>query len=118
MITQKKILLEWKYFELSPANNSIDNILLFLKENEKIIAKGVIEVYYGFFNIDDDGNAADGCEEYITIEFDNIITKLEEIEEDFQNELDFYNSEYEEIIQNFKEIMNENNDNIEFIYER
>lgn len=117
-VEKKKILLEWKNFELSPDNDSTDTILLFIKEDEKVIAKGMIEVYYGYLNFDDDGNADDGCEEYITIELDNIIEKLEKIEEAFQNELDFYNSEYEKITQNFKEIMNENNDNIEFNYER
>lgn len=117
-VEKKKILLEWKNFELSPDNDSTDTILLFIKEDEKVIAKGMIEVYYGYLNFDDDGNADDGCEEYITIELDNIIEKLEKIEKAFRNELDFYNSEYEEIIQNFKEIMNENNDNIEFDYER
>lgn len=114
---KKKILLEWKDFELSPANDSTDTIFLFLKKDEKIIARGVIEVYYGFFNIDDDGNAADGCEENITIELDNIIIELEKIEKEFKEKLDFYKFEYKEIIQKFKEIMTNHNENVEFDYE-
>lgn len=114
---KKKIFLEWKDFKLSPDSDSTDTVSLFLKEDEKIIAKGIIEVYYGYLNFNDDGNAADGCEEDITIEFDYIIIELEKIEKEFQDKLYFYNYKYEEITQEFKEIMNEHNDNVEFEYE-
>ena len=87
---------------------------MFLKKEENILAKGEIEVYYGYLNFNEDGNAADGCSEEITIKFDYIIARLEELEEEYQEKLNFYRSKYEEFIEEFKEIMREHGKNIEF----
>lgn len=111
---KEKILLEWKSFKLSPSSNSTDTVSLFLKKEENILAKGEIEVYYGYLNFNEDGNAADGCSEEITIKFDYIIARLEELEEEYQEKLNFYRSKYEEFIEEFKEIMREHGKNIEF----
>lgn len=115
---KEKIFLEWKDFELSPDNDSTDTVSLFLKKAEQIIAIGKIEVYYGYLNFNEDGNADDGCAESITIEFDGIISELKEIEEEYQNILDYYSDKYDEFIEKFKEFMNENNEDVEFEYDK
>ena len=114
---KEKIFLEWKDFELSPDNDSTDTVSLFLKKAEQIIVTGTIEVYYGYLNFNEDGNAGDGCAESITIEFDGIISALKEIEEEYQNTLDSYSNKYNEFIEKFKELMNENNEDVEFEYD-
>ena len=64
-------------------------------ENERI-ARGNIEITYGFVKFDDDGGVADACDEDIDYQADRIIASIIEIVD-----------ELEEFVGNEKEIVEE-----------
>lgn len=73
------------YFELeelwlAPDDGSSDQINMIVKKKDgEVCAKGYISVTYGFIEFDDDGGAADGCEEDISYFDQQVTTFLEQI---------------------------------------
>lgn len=65
---------------LLPDNGSSDQInMIVQKKSGEVCAKGYISVIYGFIEFDDDGGAADGCEEDISYCSQEVIDFLEQI---------------------------------------
>lgn len=76
----KEFYFELEELWLSPDNGSSDQINIIVKKKDgQICAKGYISVTYGFIEFDDDGGAADGCEEEISYYSQDITDFLEEI---------------------------------------
>lgn len=65
--------------DIRPLNDNEDTIYLELYRDNVKIKKGEVRLYYGFLNFNDDGNAADGAEESIEVEIDNVVEELEYI---------------------------------------
>lgn len=87
---------------LSPRNNDADDLYLNLYKNDRIIQEGYIDVYYGFINFNDDGNVDDGAEEDISVNIDEILSKLIEIKEEVIEDLSIKINKLE----NFIDILN------------
>lgn len=96
---QHKIYLCIDDLYISPSNGSSDQIDIYVKnsDGEKCV-KGYIDVTYGFIEYDEDGGAADGCEEDIDYCCQEVIDYLEGI----ANGWDKFIEEQEKIVKYLK----------------
>lgn len=83
-LEHNNLCLHWINFELYPNSGDSHTVYLQLKKDDEIIAESYIEVFYGYMNFDEDGNAADGCESEISVNFYNIIEALNNLCEEYQ----------------------------------
>jgi predicted nucleic acid-binding protein len=81
----KEFFFDLEELYLSPEDGSSDIIDIKITDKKgKIQAQGDIEVIYGFINYDEDGGAADGCEEEITYCYEQITEFLKKICSDWE----------------------------------
>ncbi|MCU6603924.1 PIN domain-containing protein [Peribacillus frigoritolerans] len=73
--------------QLDPRNDDTDSIRIELHKNEDRISSGVIEVYYGYMNFDEDGGASDGSTESIDYRLEKVINDLTEIVQEYSDSI-------------------------------
>ena len=84
--------------DLSPANDESDNIDVYLLKGNRVIEEGSIDIYYGYIEFDEDGNVGDGAESSITINIENINSKLIDIKENIISKLQWRIDKIQKII--------------------
>jgi hypothetical protein len=94
----KEILLTWENINLYPESGEQQVAFCLLKENSQTIARGSIEVTYGYIDEDEDGNIGNGCAEDIEINFNQIVNELGKILSVLK-ELKFLHEKYTDFIQ-------------------
>ncbi|NFO40476.1 hypothetical protein FDB42_10235 [Clostridium botulinum] len=86
---------------INPSSGDSDDIDLYLYKNNTVIKEGNINIYYGYIEFDDDGNVGDGAQDDISVDIDNIISKLIDIKDDIISNLQLKISQLEELNDNF-----------------
>lgn len=87
--------------DLDPRSDDSDDIHVYLYKNDTLIERGYINIYYGFIEFDDDGNVGDGAQDDISLNLDDIISKLLDIKEDIINNLNVKIAQLSELGQCF-----------------
>ena len=82
--SEKIFELSWSDYELNPESGESHTVFLQLINSGIVIIESHIEITYGYMNFDEDGNAADGCDEDIEVNFDEVILALKEILKEYQ----------------------------------
>lgn len=83
-LSHNALLLKWNDYELTPVSAGTHTVYLQLINSSELIAESCIEITYGYMCFDEDGNAADGCESDIEIDFHNVIKALDCVREDYE----------------------------------
>lgn len=65
--------------QLDPRDDDSDSLWIELYKNAQRVSQGEIEVYYGFSNTNEDGQAGDGAEDSLDYRFEKIVSHLTEI---------------------------------------
>ncbi|MBZ9624728.1 PIN domain-containing protein [Clostridium sp. FP2] len=73
---------------INPSSDDEDSVYIRFYKANSLLEEGKISIYYGFININDDGNVGDGAEEEIGVSIDKIIDKLLEVKDAIISELD------------------------------
>lgn len=84
---------------INPSNDDEDTISINLYRSDKLIASGSINIYYGFIEYDEDGNVGNGSGEDITVNIDNVISKLIDIKENMVKDLHWRIDKLQNLIQ-------------------
>lgn len=96
---RRKIYLYLDDLYISPSNGSSDQIDIYVKNSDdQKCAEGYISVTYGFIEYDEDGGAADGCEEDINFCCQEIIDYLDGIASEWEE----FIKEQEKIVEYLK----------------
>jgi len=75
--------------ELMPDDGCQDLLTIkLLGRDGEIVARGNIEILYGYVNFNDEGNIEDGCAEEITYYTEAIVVALEDIVDEFEKYVD------------------------------
>lgn len=74
--------------DLNPSSDDEDSVYIRFYKANALLKEGKISIYYGFIDINDDGNVGDGAEEEIGVSIDNIIDKLLEVKDAIISGLD------------------------------
>jgi len=96
---KKKYTFELDALNLSPVDGSTDQIGMRIRNDQEVIlAKGFIDITYGFIEEDEDGGVGDGCKEDVIYQTQAIIEFLENM----INEWEIFNQEQIETIEQLR----------------
>ncbi|MDH8679498.1 PIN domain-containing protein [Fusibacter bizertensis] len=64
---------------INPESGETDEVYIQFYKDKTLVSKGEIEIYYGYMNFDEDGNADDGAEESMNFRLEKLYLSLENL---------------------------------------